>query len=488
MRKRRDIKYDGGTTRNAVMAMAAVLLLALSLLAEDSETVLYTFPGGSHGAYGATQLVADSSGNLYGSTLSGGNNSTSCETATGVPGCGVVFKLTPRAHGTWQETVLYTFTGGKDGAIPSGGVTLDSAGNLYGTTWYGGDKKLAHCHATGFVPGCGVVYKLTPTAQGPWDETVLYTFTGAGDGSLPFAGVIRDSSGNLYGTATFYGVVCCGVVFKLTPTDKGPWTESVLYSFTGGTDGNAPYGGLTFDPRGNLYGVTLYGGDLSVKCFGATGCGVVFKLAPTRSGPWTETVLHAFTDGPDGAYSLLGVILDSRGNVYGTTFYGGNTTANHCLGGYGIDVPPGCGVVFKLTPRSHGPWEQKVLYTFTGGRDGAFSGDPLVFDSSGNLYGMTGYGGDLAATCPLGDDKNNGCGVIFKLKPVAKGPWTESVLYAFMGGADGAEPESNLLLDSAGNIVGLTEGGGDTSECTGNFSGAGCGVVFKIAQGHDDQF
>src|SRR5271155_1634243 len=277
MRKRRDIKYDGGTTRNAVMAMAAVLLLALSLLAEDSETVLYTFPGGSHGAYGATQLVADSSGNLYGSTLSGGNNSTSCETATGVPGCGVVYKLTPRAQGTW-------------------------------------------------------------------DETVLYTFTGAGDGSLPFAGVIRDSSGNLYGTATFYGVVCCGVVFKLTPTDKGPWTESVLYSFTGGTDGNAPYGGLTFDPRGNLYGVTLYGGDLSVKCFGATGCGVVFKLAPTRSGPWTETVLHAFTDGPDGAYSLLGVILDSRGNVYGTTFYGGNTTANHCLGGYGIDVPPGCGV------------------------------------------------------------------------------------------------------------------------------------------------
>lgn len=262
MRKSRSITHHARTARNAVITIAPMLLLlAVSLLAQDSETVLYTFPGGSHGAYGATQLVSDSSGNLYGTTFSGGNNSTSCETATGVPGCGIVFKLIPRAHGGWEQTVLHTFTGGKDGAMPSGGVILGSDRNLYGTTWYGGDNKPAHCHATGFVPGCGVVYKLTPTAHGPWEETVLYTFTGAADGALPFAGVIRDSSGNLYGTATFYGAVCCGVVFKLTPTDKGPWAESILYSFTGGTDGNAPYGGLTFDSQGDLYGVTLYGGD-----------------------------------------------------------------------------------------------------------------------------------------------------------------------------------------------------------------------------------
>ena len=488
MRKRRDITHHGRTTRNAVMAIAAMLLLSVSLLALDSETVLYTFPGGSHGAVGGTQFVSDPAGNLYGTTFSGGNDSTSCETATGVPGCGVVFKLTPRAHGAWEETVLHTFTGGSDGAMPSGGVILDSAGNLYGTTWYGGDKRPAHCHATGFVPGCGLVYKLSPTEHGPWNETVLHAFTGGSDGSLPFAGVILDSKGNVYGTATFWGDVGYGVVFKLTPTNKGPWTESVLYSFTGGTDGSAPYGGLTFDSRGNLYGVTLYAGDLSVKCYGATGCGVVFKLTPSGSGPWTETVLHAFTGGTDGGYILMGVIPDSRGNVYGTALYGGNATANNCLGGDGIGAPPGCGVVFKLAPGAHEAWKETVLYTFTGGSDGAFASSPLVFDSSGNLYGMTANGGDLAATCPFGNEKNNGCGVVFKLKPAAKGPWSESVLYAFTGGADGGSPESNLLFDSASNIFGITEAGGKRSECTGNFSGAGCGVVFKIDQGHNDQF
>jgi len=247
-KKRRDMTHHA--TRNLAATVVVALMLAASARAQDSETVLYTFPGGTHGAVGGTQFVSDPAGNFYGTTISGGNNSTSCEIATGVPGCGVVFKLTPGAHGSWKETVLHTFTGGKDGAMPIGGVTLDSAGNLYGTTEYGGDKESNNCHAAGFVPGCGVVFKLTPTARGPWDETVLYTFTGGSDGSLPFAGVIRDSKGNLYGTAIFYGAVCCGVVFKLIPTDKGPWTESVLYAFTGGTDGNAPYGGLTFDSGG----------------------------------------------------------------------------------------------------------------------------------------------------------------------------------------------------------------------------------------------
>jgi len=466
-------------------ALTTTLVLAVSAPAQNSQTVLYTFPGGAHGAVGGTQFVSDTAGNLYGTTLSGGNNSTTCEPATGVPGCGVVFKLAPGAHGSWKETVLYIFTGGKDGAIPAGGVILDSAGNLYGTTQYGGDRIPAHCHATGFIPGCGVVYKLTPTRRGPWKETVLHTFTGGSDGSLPFAGVILDSEGNVYGTATFWGAAGYGVVFKLTPTHKGAWTESVLYDFAGGTDGSAPYGGLTFDSRGNLYGVTLYAGDTSVKCFGATGCGVVFKLTPTRSGPWTETVLHAFTDGKDGAQPLLGVTVDRQGNVYGSTLFGGNTTASNCLGGDGINAPAGCGVVFKLTD---GTWEEKMLYTFTGDSDGAFGDSPLVFDSSGNLYGMTSLGGDLATTCPFGNEKNNGCGVVFKLKPAPKGPWVESVLYAFTGGADGAEPESNLLFDSSGNIFGISEGGGNTSVCTGNFNGAGCGVVFQIDQHHRDQF
>jgi hypothetical protein len=484
--KRRDITHHLRNTRNVVVAVAATLILAASVQAMDSEKVVFTFGGGKSGAYGGSHFVADSAGNLYGTTAAGGNSSTICEPATGVPGCGVVFKLIRREHGSWQETILHTFTGGSDGAVPVGGVIFDSAGNLYGTTWYGGDKKPAHCHAVGFIPGCGVVYKLTPTASGPWKETVLYSFTGGNDGSLPFAGVILDSSGNLYGTATFYGDVCCGVVFKLTPTGQSPWTETVLYAFTGGADGNAPYSDLAFDSNGNLYGTTLYGGDTSLTCFFTDdGCGVVFKLTPTSKGPWTETVLHTFKDGADGAGPLLGVTLDHRGNVYGTTFYGGNTTAINCVGGYGINAPAGCGVVYKLTK---GSWDETVLHAFTDGRDGASAVGQVIFDSAGNLYGMTGMGGDLAVTCPFGDQKNNGCGVIFKLTPTHKGPWTETILYAFTGGADGGEPESNLLFDSAGSILGITEGGGKTSECTGNFAGAGCGVVFKIAQGHNDQF
>jgi hypothetical protein len=492
--------YHGRTTRNLIVAVAATLMLAVSALALDLEKVLYTFTGGSDGAVGATQLVFDSAGNIYGTTFSGGNNSTSCEIYTGVPGCGVVFKLTPAAGGGWTETVLYTFTGGSDGAIPAGGVILDYAGNLYGTTFVGGDSSSCPGNPdNGLPPGCGVVFKLTPRAHGPWAETVLYTFTGGSDGGRPFAGVILDSRGNVYGTAINGGNTSdcsnqfgCGVVFKLTPAARGPWTESVLYTFGGGSDGFLPYGGLTFDPWGNLYGVAYLGGDTSVSCFGVgyPGCGVVFKLAPTLSGPWTETVLHAFTGGTDGGIPLLAVILDRWGNVYGSTIYGGDTTATNCLGGYGFGGPPGCGVVFKLTPTAHGhgPWAETVLYAFTGGSDGAFSGEPLVFDSSGNLYGMASYGGNTAP-CAFGNYNNAGCGVVFKLRPAARGPWTESVLYAFTGGADGGLPESNLLLDSAGNIFGITEGGGNTSECTGNFEGeAGCGVVFKIHQHHRDQF
>jgi uncharacterized repeat protein (TIGR03803 family) len=312
------------TIRNMIVSVAATLL-AVSALALDSETVLHSFSGGSDGAVGGTQLVADSAGNLYGTTLSGGHKSTGCQVYTGVPGCGVVFKLTPEAHGSWKETVLYTFSGGKDGAHPVGGVILDSAGNLYGTTWNGG-------------VGVGVVFKLTPRVHGPWAETVLYTF--AGEGEFPFSGVILDSSGNLYGTATEGGEYGHGVVFKLTPRAQGPWAETVLYDFPGITDGNAPFGALAFDSVGNLYGVTYVGGDTSVTCYGNTGCGVVFKLSPTRSGAWTETLLHAFTGGPDGAVPLLGVILDSRGNVYGTTLFGGIQQRTIALEETGSELPP----------------------------------------------------------------------------------------------------------------------------------------------------
>jgi uncharacterized repeat protein (TIGR03803 family) len=459
---------QGRTTRNVFVTVAVTLLLAVSALAQDSEIVLHTFTGGKDGGDGGTQLVSDSVGNLYGTTFAGGDKSASCELYTGLPGCGVVFKLAPNGDGSWKETVLHTFTGGKDGGIPTSGVILDSAGNLYGAALFGGERKPGNCRFSGFPPGCGVIYKLTPTAHGPWTQTVLYTVTGGTDGFEPWDRLIFDSSGNLYGTAGGGGDLSCnppygcGAVFELSPGSGGSWAESVLYAFSADSDGESPFSGVIFDSQGNLYGTTLYGGDTSVSCNGVIGCGVIFQLTPTPSGPWTETVLHAFTDGPDGAYPLFNVILDSTGNVYGSTLYGGDTTSYDCRGG----VIPGCGVVYKLTPTAHGPWTQAVLYTFTGGKDGVWPISPLVFDPSGNLYGVTRYGGGI------------GNGMVYKLTPAGQGPWIQTNLYAFDGGHDGAEPESNLVFDSSGNLYGMTNNGGNRTEC----NRGGCGVVFELQQ------
>jgi hypothetical protein len=491
--ERREMIHHGKTTRNVFAAVAVTLMLAASALAQYSETVLHTFTGGKDGAIGGLNLVADSSGNLYSTTSDGGNKSASCGVNTGVPGCGVVFKLSRDGDGAWKERVLYTFTGGKDGGVPFGGVILDSAGNLYGATYAGGDTTSHNCVGnSGLPPGCGVVFKLTRDGNGVWEETVLYTFTGDRDGARPNIRLILDSSGNVYGTTTLgggtycFGQLGCGVVFKLKSAAKAPWKESVLYAFKGTSDGLLPLAGLTLDSRGNLYGDTYYGGDQSVTCQGTVGCGVVFKLTPTRKGQWTQTVLYAFTGGADGATPLFYVTLDSRGNVYGSTIYGGDTTSSNCLGGYGYEAPPGCGVVFKLTPRAHGPWNETVLYAFTGGSDGAFADTSVFFHSSGHLYGMT-LGGGNTAPCALGSKNNAGCGVVFKLTPTSKPPWTETVLYAFTGGTDGGTPQSNVLFDSAGNIFGVSETGGNTSECKGNLEDeAGCGVVFELSPQHPD--
>ncbi|MGA2355508.1 MAG: choice-of-anchor tandem repeat GloVer-containing protein [Terriglobales bacterium] len=464
--------YQGKTTRNVIVALAATLLLAASALAQDTEIVLHTFTGGKDGAAGGNQLAIDSAGNLYGTTWDGGNQSAACGAYFGYPqyaGCGVVFELSPTEGGTWKETVLHTFTGGRDGALPVGGVVLDSAGNLYGTTWFGGDSKPANCNLQGFVPGCGVVYKLTPTAHGPWKETVLHVFKGGSDGAYPYAGVILDSIGNVYGTAMAGGYMftCntggggCGVAFELTPTLSGEWDETVLYDFTGGTTGNQVLGRLTFDSQGNLYGVTKEGGDTSASCFGPgyPGCGLVYELTPTPSGPWTETVLHAFTGGADGANSTFGVTLDADGNVYGSTASGGDLKSYSCR----QQFIPGCGVVFELT-QTQGTWNEQVLYTFTGGGDGIEADSPVTLDTYGNLYGTFWSGG------------GSGNGGVYKLTPTGQGPWTESELYAFAGNVAGGEPQGTLLIDSSGNLYGMTFYGGNRTECGGN----GCGVVFEL--------
>jgi uncharacterized repeat protein (TIGR03803 family) len=268
--------------------------------------------------------------------------------------------------------VVQIFSNGVGGGNPSG-LVADAAGNLYGTADGG------TC--------CGLVFRLSPNGSGGWQETVLYDFSGTPDGN-PLSPLIFDAAGNLYGTISVGGsnnaycqkVNGCGVVFELSPTASGPWTETVLYTFSG-TDGSSPRSGLTFDSAGNLYGTAEQGGNLA-DC-GGFGCGVVFKLSPSGSG-WTETVLHAFTGYGDGYYPVTAVILDAAGNVYGGAFGGNGKPATVCSGG--------CGVIFKLAPGSRG-WTNTVLHTFSGSDGTTTEGVLLTFGPDGNLYRTAAQGG-----------------------------------------------------------------------------------------------
>jgi uncharacterized repeat protein (TIGR03803 family) len=281
----------------------------------EKETVLHKFTGPPDGWGPEALLAQDRAGNLYGTTYMGGTGSL-----------GTVFKI----DRTGKETVLYNFTGYSDGGYPYPGVTLDSAGNLYGVTFGGG---------SGFGSnGEGVVFKVDTSGN----ETVICTFGGGTDGAQPDSVLLFDSQGNLYGTTENGGTGCggtgCGVVFKLSPQSRGGWAESVLYEFcslSDCADGEEPGGGpLVMDHAGNLYGTTYFGGAYQ-NCNG-DACGVVFKLDKTGK----ETVLHSFTGGSDGAFPIAGVVMDNHGNLYGTTESGGAS----CYTNYT------CGVVFKLTP------------------------------------------------------------------------------------------------------------------------------------------
>jgi uncharacterized repeat protein (TIGR03803 family) len=342
-------------------------------------TVFELSPNGADGGQPASGVVRDSSGNLYGTTAFGGSGCTGT-------GCGVVFKLS-MSGSAWTETVLYTFTGGADGRTPNG-VILDASGNLFGTTNGGGDSS-----------GDGVVFELSPNSNGTWTESVIHFFTGGTNGGRsPNGSLVFDSAGRLYGTTSFSGNGGGGLVFRLTPNGTGGWTAGFLHNFSGRQDGSVPNGGLVFDAKGNVYGTAQEGGNLA-DC-NRFGCGVVFKLSRKLGGGWNETVLHPFTGGTDGGVPLAGVAIDSSGNLYGTTFQGGD--ANFC-GGQG-----GCGVVFKLSPGSSG-YTETVLHTFTGNPDGQYSAAPLIRDSSGNLFGTTPDGGSACG--------GFGCGVVFEVTP-----------------------------------------------------------------------
>lgn len=300
---------------------------------EWQETILRDFNLGIGGGIPNGGLIADVSGNLYGTAQNGGTYSGECEYS----GCGVVFELSPLSTGGWKESVLHTFTEGVDGGFPSGPLIVDAAGNLYGTASSGGVRNGCQC---------GVVFELSLTSGGLWKETVLHTFSGNADGSLPFAGLAFDSAGNLYGTTYRGGDLSgcdgygCGVAFKLSPVSDGHWKETVLHSFTGGTDGSQPSIGLVVDGAGNVYGTTPTGGETNCG-FDHKGCGVVFELSPQSNGNWNETVLHTFLGGPDGSLPASGITLDANDNLYGTTVFGGNLEA--CDNS-------GCGVVFEITP------------------------------------------------------------------------------------------------------------------------------------------
>jgi len=385
-------------------------------------TVLYTFTGGADGAvpYGAS-LIRDGAGNIY-STTNGGGNDSDCS-AGDPPGCGVVFKL----DGAGTETVLYTFTGGTDGAVPFAGLIRGAKGNLYGTTSSGGG---------GILPA-GTVFKLDNTGQ----MTVLHSFCSAAncaDGNTPYAGVIRHA-GSLYGTTVGGGVSSSGVVFKLDPAGN----ETALYTFCPNgncTDGMSP-NAVIRDKESNLYGTTTFGG-------GVSNSGVVFKLDPTG----TETVLHSFAGGADGANPFGSLIQDEAGNLYGTTSVGG---------------PSGQGTVFEVDPSGN----ETVLYSFTGGTDGGFPEAGLVRDEKGNLYGTTFFGGLASPPC------YSFCGVVFKVDTTG----VETVLYSFTGGADGLNPAAGLMLGKAGDLYGTTGYGGADSDPTCQ-TGIGCGVVFKLTR------
>jgi len=377
----------------ALLAATAILLVGNAFA--SNESILHSFNGGTDGSYPVAGLIADRSGNLYGTTRYGGTN-----------GQGIVFELS-KSNGVWNENILYNFAGGNDGASPAASVVIDASGNIYGTTRLGGPDN------------AGTAFELK-LVNGSWQESVLWAFTGGSDGGAPQAALTLVGDA-LIGTTPQGGTHGNGTVFGLSQVN-GKWEEQVLYSFIGGSgDGEYPYSQLILDKAGNIYGTAESGGPNQE--------GSVFELSRSH-GTWIETTLHFFTGNQDGASPNAGVIFDKAGNLYGMTQSGGKYSS---------------GTIFELTP-SNGSWTETILYSFTGGNDGGFPAAGVVIDKNGNLFGTAFNGG------------TQGYGTVFQLTPSA-GAWTETVLYSFTGSNDGAFPQSNLLLDRNVVIGTTTEGG-----------------------------
>jgi uncharacterized repeat protein (TIGR03803 family) len=398
--------------------------------AQYTDTTIYSFcslSGCTDGANPEGALVADSQGNLYGTTLVGGAYDL-----------GTVYELTPNGSGTWTNTILYSFCPQgppcADGDSPQTGVIRDANGNLYGTTLTGGSRFNE-----------GTVFELSPPqgGHGPWTETVLYAFCtndNCVDGNQPLGGLTFDSHGNLYGTTTEGGPHGQGVVFELSPSGGGQWAYSILYGFCaqqGCTDGRTPnLGSLVFDAQGNLYGATTGGGSQNY--------GTVFQLT-LSGGSWTESVLHSFCSAAnctDGVEPVGGVVLDVHDNIYGVTPGGGTLNL---------------GVAYELS-QSGGSWTETILQNFCENcTSGYHPQQTMILDANGDLYGNTYQGGTLMK------------GVAFELSPIGGGQWTEAVLYNFCSvGAclDGEYPYGPMLFDAQGNLYGVTGDGGQYGGAT----------------------
>jgi hypothetical protein len=453
-------------TRHFTVLAALACSLIPTASAQWNEQVLYSFQGGTDGATPTGAVVFDKAGNLYGATQNGG-----ASTCLSPGDCGTVYQLTPpvEAGGAWTETVLYVFKGYgfNDGATPEGGLVIDTAGNLYGVTGYGGNGT---CLLLGGPVGCGTVYELSPPGQAgdPWTETVLYSFQSVNDGYVAFGDLAFDKAGNLYGATLFgggKGTTCdslyggqCGTIFELSsPKVKGgQWTEKVLHSFAGVAegvqygDGASPNGGLVIDTIGNLYGTTLLGG-FNCPHNSNQGCGTVFEISPPSGGKgtWKEKQIHVFMNGTDGTQPTSGVIFGADGSLYGAA--NGGTKAS--------------GVVFKLDEGTTGKWEETVLIAF-GGASYFYTPAVTGFDSRGHLYGTTNVGPGLLD------------GSVFRLKaPAEEGEdWKLNFLYTFTGGSDEGYPNTELVSRGALQLYGTTQGLSVGPPCQ-----FGCGTVFQLA-------
>lgn len=408
------------TTVAMVLALVSALATAHPAQAQ-TYNVIHNFTGGVDVAQPEAGLTIDRAGNLYGTTYSGGQG------CSGI-GCGTVFKML-RKSPNWFFDPLYRFSGAADGANPTARLLIGADGSLYGSTSAGGDTNCL------FGQGCGTVFNLKPPPRAPtsvlapWEKKLLYAFTDPGGGA-PQGDLIFDQNGNIYGTAT--GEAGPGTVYELLPSGSG-WTLNLLHKFSGGNDGALPYGGVIFDSSGNLYGTT--------SLFGLHNGGTIFQLVPS-GGTWAENVLFSFDISTSGAAPQGGLIFDKSGNLYGTTTNGGTG---------------GGGKIFELSS-SLG---YSLLYSFSGG-NGCGPKGTLIMDSAGNLYGTT--------YC----DGANNSGSVFMLTPTPSPPWTLTSLHDFTGGSDGGHPYSNVVFDANGNLYGTASSGGSQ----------GYGAVWEITPGN----